>query len=294
MSDNARKSGFFSKVVILTIVGAIGYFGYGYYKNEVRKNHSKQELGKFDNIESDIFDLSDNSISADSGSYAKLDEHKLSELTITELREGGAEFIYQLLLYNQVQIAGLKSSMQILKEDFKKYKSQEKIAKMTLVYVDLRQKIYQGKNYTKSLQSFEILASGDKKLEEKIDNLKINLQNFYSFDVLSVHFSKIIPSLIATKNHNFEGSFSEKLRFSFAKIITIRKLDENGADIDGAIVRIEKSLRDEDCQNALLIANSAEGKYKKILETFIAELNFSCEVKKSDEGILLYLESLAL
>jgi len=296
--NNEKKEGkIFNKIILFLIVGVVLAISYEYYKRAAKKELARQELSKFENIESEIFDLGegqDHAGHAGSAGYEKLDESKLAEMSVNELREGGAEFIYQLLIYNQVQISSLKTEMAGLKGEFRKYKSQEKLQKMILVYVNLRQKIYQGKNYNKSLENLRLLSLGDKTLREKVENLKDSLENFHDYEFLKKEFRDLIPQLIAAKNHDKDGGFFEKTRFHLSRIVTVRKLNESDLSIDGSVSRIEKALRNENCKNALKEIDAMEEKYKKILAKFYEELKASCEVSKADEEILLYLEDLSL
>ena len=99
-----KKQWWLVKLVVFLSLIFFGYFGYEYWKSEREKRlAAKHEVEKFDNVESEIFDLSKE--------YQDEYRDDLSDLTINELREKGAEFIYQMLLKNQVQISDLKSEI---------------------------------------------------------------------------------------------------------------------------------------------------------------------------------------
>jgi len=293
MTQNLKsKNSKILKIVLIFLTLCIGsYYGFKYYKKIVREKQEKQnELSRFNNIESEIFDLSDE---ASAGGYEKIDDRKLSELTLSELKENGAEFIYQLLLHNQVQIGNIKSDLNNLKTEFNKYKSQEKLIKMTMIYVDFRHKFYNDQDYKKNLESFEILAISDNSLKEKTEILKINLQNLQNFSKLEKEFKDLIPSIIAAKNHDYLGNWFEKLRFKMAKLVTIRNTNVDLQTIDGSVERCIHNLRNQDYQSVFEEINSMDDKYKIILKNFIINIKYATEIRKTDQEILLYLQSLS-
>lgn len=293
MTQNLKsKNSKILKIVLIFLTLCIGsYYGFKYYKKIVREKQEKQnELSRFNNIESEIFDLSDET---SAGGYEKIDDRKLSELTLSELKENGAEFIYQLLLHNQVQIGNIKSDLNNLKTEFNKYKSQEKLIKMTMIYVDFRHKFYNDQDYKKNLESFEILAISDNSLKEKTEILKINLQNLQNFSKLEKEFKDLIPSIIAAKKHDYSGNWFEKLRFKMAKLVTIRNTNVDLQTIDGSVERCIQNLRNQDYQSVFEEINSMDDKYKIILKNFIINIKYATEIRKTDQEILLYLQSLS-
>ena len=139
MSEELKKKnfGFFKKILLVLFFAGAAYGGFKYWQNEREKEIlAQKELNKFNHIESEIFDLSDseNAVSADGAGHARLTDRELSELTVEQLKESGAEFIYQLLLRNQLQISALKEDLRTLNDNFIKYKSQEKISKIIISY----------------------------------------------------------------------------------------------------------------------------------------------------------------
>lgn len=288
--DPAKKKQFFlTKLVLVLSLIFFGYLGFKYLKIQNAKKAAAQS-GKFDNIESEIFDVSDeykNQSSDDSG-------HDLSDITVNELKEKGSEFVYQMLLKNQVQIADLREQIQGLKSEIIKYKNQEKIGKMIFTYVDLRQKFLAAKPYEETLKSFEMLIVFDKNLQEKTAKLKPLLVHFSNQEKLSKEFANIIPELITTKNSDPNAGLAAKIRHNISKLIVIRKIDgKDVGDVDSIIVQIEKLLREENYQEALNSALSLDQKYHQILADFLSELGASVEVQKIDQEILNYLKSLS-
>ncbi len=219
----------------------------------------------------------------------------LSDLTVNELREKGAEFIYQMLLKNQIKIEDLYAQLQALKSEVQKYRSQERISKMTVSYVSLRDKIFAGKSYNEEFKSFEVLSSSDEVLVAKISKLKPALANFSTKEKLQQNFSDIIPDLIVNKKNGTEkeGIFT-RIRRNISRLIVIRRIDgKNPQEVDAVVVRIEKALAQENYPEALSAALSLDQSYHEILKNFLDELSASLEVHQTDQEILNYLKSLS-
>ena len=101
-----KNISFSTKVIIVLILALTGFVAFRYYKYKEEKNSQIQnELSKFNAIESEIFDLAGENNSAEGEDRAN--DSQLSGLTMEKLKNSGAEFIYQLLLQNQLQITGL-------------------------------------------------------------------------------------------------------------------------------------------------------------------------------------------
>lgn len=291
---NKKKFEFSKKFLLILIACGAIYGGFKYFKNKREQEIlAQKELNKFNNIESEIFDLSDSENSPDSAGHSRLTDSELSELTVEQLKESGAEFIYQLLLRNQLQIANLKEELRDLNDNFSRYKAQEKISKIIFSYVELRQKLFSKQNYNRELESFEFLSLSDKTLCEKIAKLKADASNFDTAKNLQKEFKSLIPEIIAAKKHDKNGNFLEKIRFSLAKIIVVRHKDIEAQNVDGKILRIEKFLNEMDYQNALAELVSLDAKYNEIIKNYIDKLNKINEIYKIDKEIMDHLRSLS-
>lgn len=281
-----KKSGFLTKIIIIFAIILAGYFGLRYWKfKAIQRINSQTETSKFNSIESEIFDLS----SDDKNHDDSFDESKLSDITLTELKEGGAEFIYQLLLKNQMQIGDLKTDIQNLKTEFAKYKSQEKAGKIIFTYVDLRQRFYAGQPFSETLKSLETLAVLDKNLQDKITLLKQDLEKFHGSKILLQNFTKLIPDLIAAKTNDPNSSLIKKIRHNLSKLVVIRKLDLNTQSVDGIIRTTEEFLQNEDFVSALDSFILLEKSYQEISPEFLEALKSAASIQKIDQEILLYL-----
>lgn len=279
-----KKSATIKLVVIISLI-VFGYFGVRFAKIEnAKRAAAKSESKKLGDENDSIFDFE--------GDYKNQDI--ASDLSVNELKEKGAEFIYQMLLRNQAQLDEMRTQIQRLDSEILRNKSQERLGKMVLAYVNLRQKFFAGEVYQNQLRSFEVLASLDSNLSEKTEKLKILLPQFVAQKALSDNFSALIPSLIAAKNYDPDSSLLAKIRHNFSKLIVVRKIDgENLPTVDAMVVKIEKSLASESYQEALNAAVSLDSVYHGILKDFLEKLSVALEVKKIDSEIMNYLQNLS-
>jgi hypothetical protein len=289
-----KRQSFLVKVLIITIICFFSYFGLKYFqiKEELRRS-AKNDVGKYNDIQNEIFDLSEE-YKTDS---SEQDPNGLSDLSGNEIHEKDSDFVFRSLLKNQLQINDLKAQVQILSDEFLKYKNREKIVKIIFSYVELRQKIFsenENKNYKESLKNFEMLTSlDDPKLQEFTTKLIVLLENFSSKKELIENFNQIIPHLIVTNKIGKDDSLIAKIRYNIAKLIVIRRIDgENAGEIDASIVKIEKFLRQENYQEALNILLALDPIYHNILADFLSSLNNALEIQKIDQEILSYLKTL--
>ncbi|MBU6339695.1 MAG: hypothetical protein KGQ36_06995, partial [Rickettsiales bacterium] len=225
------------------------------------------------------------------------DPNGLADLSANEIHDKDSDFVYRSLLKNQLQINDLKTQIQILNDEFLKYKNHEKIVKIIFAYVDLRQKIFsdnESKNYKESLKNFEVLAGvDDAKLQELATKLSPLLDNSLSQKELSKKFDDIIPELIATNKIGKDDGLLAKIRHNIAKLIVIRKIGEKNLEgIDASIVKVEKSLMEQNYQEALNSLLALDPMYHDILADFLSNLNNSLEIQKIDQEILSYLKTL--
>jgi len=281
------------------IVLFLSFIAFGVYKfiqiQEQKKVETQKEIEKFSNIESEIFNLTEeeNALNSADQEFAQINDSQLSELTVEQLKGSGAEFVYQLLVKNQLQIAALKEDIKVLRLKVAQQNSKEKISKLVFSYIDLRQKIFEKRNSSQEFEVFNLLAANNKFLKEESEKLKINVKNFESNAALRLYFRSLIPDLIATKNHDKDAGFFEKIRHSLAKIIVIRKNDITAQDLDGIILRVQKHLENNDYEGVILELKNLDEKYVKILADFIKKLNSTNEIYKTDQEIIAYLRQLA-
>jgi hypothetical protein len=287
MTNSAKKrSGFLTKfiaVIALTILTIFVTFSAAKFWKSNPQNSTKEEAS-----DHEIIGLADDFSGEDR-------DDELSDLTVNEMREKGAEFIYQILLKNQGKIEDLQNQIQSLRAEVQKYRSQEKIGKMVVVYVDLRDKIIAGKPYSEEMRSFEILAASDDSLAAKTSKLRSSLEKFSTKEKLQKNFADLIPEIILNKKKGADQeSLLGKARQYFSRLIIIRRIDQkNPQDVDSAVVKIEKALAAENYQEALASALSLDQSYHEILKNFLDELSATLEFHQIDREILNYLKSLS-
>ena len=285
-----KKQFFLIKFAALFALIFFGYFGLKYWQHlTIQKIKAQNAVGKFDNVDSDIFDVSDEY----KNQLHNNDGNDLSELNLDELKEKGAEFVYQTLVKNQLQINDLKEQIQVLRTDIIKNKNQERIGKIIFTYVDLRQKISAGENYQEAFKNFEILAALDENLQNKVTKLKPLLPDLLNKQKLGAAFNSIIPNLIINKNTNSDASFLGRLRNQISKLVIIRRIDgKNPHDVDGIIAKTEAALSAENYQEALDSLLVLDQTYHQILADFLNSLSIAVEVQKTDQEIFNYLKNL--
>ncbi len=276
-----KKSSILTKIILLIALIGGGLVAIKLWRKG--SEQTKQEQG----LDHDIIGLAEGY--ADQG-----DQEDLSDLSVNELREKGAEFIYQMLLKNQLKIEDLGAQLQALKSEVLKYRSQEKLGRMILIYVDLREKIISEKGYNEEMKSFEILSASDEVLTAKIAKLKPLLSSFASQKKLEKNFANIIPELIINKKNSIANeSLVAKIQRNISRLVVLRRIDEkNPQEVDAVVVRIEKLLKQENYSDALSAGLSLPADYNPILKNFLDELHASLEVKQIDQEILNYLKSL--
>jgi len=276
-----KKGSILTKIILLIALIGGGLVAIKLWRKG--SEQTKQEQG----LDHDIIGLAEGY--ADQG-----EQEDLSDLSVNELREKGAEFIYQMLLKNQLKIEDLGAQLQALKSEVLKYRSQEKLGRMILIYVDLREKIISEKGYNEEMKSFEILSASDEVLTAKIAKLKPLLSNFASQKKLEKNFANIIPELIINKKNSVANeSLVAKIQRNISRLVVLRRIDEkNPQEVDAIVVRIEKLLKQENYSDALSAALSLPADYNPILKNFLDELHASLEVRQIDQEILNYLKSL--
>jgi hypothetical protein len=277
----SEKNNYLKIAIIAIALLVICYVAFKLLTATKTQEAKEVETTQFD---SEIFDINDE---------YKASESDLAELTVSQMREKGADFIYQMLLKNQLQIESLKGDVRDLQNEVRKYKSHEKIGKMILSYVKLRDRIFAGEDYSKELSTFDLLSLNDKTLNKLSLALGEKLKNFSSNEKLRQEFSVLSPELIAIKNHGNSDEFFPKMMRNISKIITIRRTDKvDGNDVDAVIFRIEKSLKEKDYSKALADLNSLEEKYRDVSMPFVSSLESRIDIEKLDQKITSHLEQL--
>lgn len=238
--------------------------------------------------ESSILDISDE--------YKNDPENETTvhDLNISEIKEKGAEFVYQLLIKNQVQIEDINNQLRSFKNDFVKLKSQEKLNKLVINYVELREKLFANENCTTEIESYDLLSISDEFLHNKFLIIKENHDKLLSQKKLIESFKLIAGELVINENYDEKNAnLLEKLRHNFKKLVVIRKIKNlDSSQFEGVVNQIELALSEKKYQEALDKILSLDKSYFKIVEKFLEELNVMIETQNADKEIIKYLKSL--
>jgi len=282
-----KKNYFFLKfsLIILVIFGLL-FFNGNFQKD--KKIPSKSASSKFiDQIkDGDILDLDDE--------YKNQHETTINDLNIAEIKEKGAEFVYQLLIKNQVQIEDINNQIRQIKVDFIKLKNQEKFNKIVLNYINLREKLFLGEDCKTEIESFDLLTISDDFLINKFTTIKQNYQNFITREILLKNFAEISNILIINENFNPQtADFLEKMRYNFRKLVIIRKTNiKDSSQLQASILHVENLLKSGNNSEALAKLLSLDKIYFPIIQRFLEELNLVIEIQNADQEIIKYLKSL--
>ncbi len=261
------------------------------YYQKLKTKQNNQSI-KSESLEEDFFDISDE--------YKKSENKKdedLPDITATELQEKGVDFFYRVFLKNQVQINSLQQEIVSLRNEFTNYKNSEKSIQIIFSYIELREKLFKKNfldlNFQKSFENFDAITKNDNFLSERINKLKVLLSNIKTHEEILQMFEKLIPEIIATKKFEKKDSWLNNFRHYLAKIIVIRKIDdENLSDVDGIIRSTEQLLKKENYNEALNVFIKIDEKYLQISQDFMSTLKDSSEIQKIDQEIFSYLKNL--
>ena len=221
-------------------------------------------------------------------------ETTVHDLNISEIKEKGAEFVYQLLIKNQVQIEDINNQLRNFKGDFIKLKSREKINKLIINYVELREKLFNGEDCRSEIEGYDLLSVSDEFLQNKFLIIKDDYALFSTQKKLMESFKSITNQLIINENYDEKNaSLFEKLRHNFNKLVVIRKVKNLNPDrLEGLINQIELALSQKNYQEALNKSLSLDKAYFPIVQKFLEELSIAIEIQNADKEIIKYLKSL--
>jgi hypothetical protein len=284
-----KQSLFFIKILLLILIFFIGTIIYQNFKTEKLTN-PKPAINNNNN-----FSNGDNSAVLDiSEDYQNNNETTLHELNLSEIKEKGAEFVYQLLIKNQVQIEELNNQVRTLKTDFDRLRNQEKFNKLILNYIDIREKIFNKIDCQIEIDSFDLLIAKDEFLEKKFSVIRENYKFMLSHQEIVKNFSFITNQLIINENYsNKNVDFLSKLQHNLKKLIIIRKISNPTKNsLEYHIVNIENFLEQRDYSSALTELLSLDKLYFPIIEKFLEDLGLVIEIKNADQDIVKYLKNL--
>jgi len=257
-------------------------------KNEIIVKKPNINKGEYSDKNESILDISDE--------YKNDPENETTvhDLNISEIKEKGAEFVYQLLIKNQVQIEEINNQLRNFKGDFVKLKSQEKLNKLVINYVELREKLFNGDDCKSAIEGYDLLSISDEFLHNKFLVIQENYSKVSSQKKLIESFKLIAGELITNENYDEkQANLLEKLRHNLKKLVVIRKLNNSDPkQLEGIINQTELALSEKNYQEALDKILSLDKSYFQIVQKFLEELNVMVETQNADKEIIKYLKSL--
>ena len=280
-----------ANVFLITLGLTLLVFLITQYYQKLKIKQSNQTI-KSESLEGDFFDISDE--------YKKSENKKdedLPDITATELQEKGVDFFYRVFLKNQIQINSLQQEIASLRSEFTNYKNSEKSIQIIFSYIELREKLFKKNfldlDFQKSFENFDAITKNDNFLSERTNKLRASLSLVSTHREILQMFEKLIPEIIATKKFDKKDSWFNNFRHYLAKIIVIRKIDdENLSDVDGIIRSTEQLLKQENYNEALNVFIKIDEKYSQISQDFMSTLKNLAEIQKIDQEIFSYLKNL--
>ncbi|MBL6664240.1 MAG: hypothetical protein ISQ34_00155 [Rickettsiales bacterium] len=277
---------FAKKIFFLFALAAIFYmaiYGHEYYQDKkainervlvIKEQIAKKKVAKFDNVESKIFDLSEDD----------------SEVKIIDL-EDLSNNKNQDKIIEEDKMTNLEKEIADLKLKYEQLHNQNLKTATIISYVHLRQKIFSNsKNFYEELKNFDLLSQDDVFLREKLAHLKSHLRGRVSQEELITRFEQIADKIAANKEIIADSNFLKKVKENLFKLIIIRRIDSpNENNIDGQLVLISRSLQHYDYHKANRMLLAMDNEYKIIAAPLIMDLNFMIALQRIDNEILNYL-----
>ena len=203
----------------------------------------------------------------------------------------------EILLKQQLQITELQNSFNALQLDLTKLKTNDGLAKIILNFVKLQDLVESGQNYDSQLQKLEVLCRADFALTNKIEKLKLALQNQpKNSQELTTEFSNLVPQIKA-KQIEIEsgGSWFGKLKAMIGEVVVIKKTGQNNPDSDVELITLKthNALKNKQFDKALQNLELTRSDYQEILASFKTDLKNADSFKKISDEIYKYLEALS-
>lgn len=286
------KNNLLIKIFIIILACFLVYF--------INKNLQIQDIDiakKITNLANDNFSK-DSDILDISEELKNKNEATIHDLNVSEMKEKGAEFVYQIIIKNQNQIEELKSQITDLKLQFSKIKNYEKLNNIIIRYLEFRDKLFENQcsnNCDSSIDSFSLIIINDKFLIQKFDAIKDNFKQFPTAKKIINDYKILRKELLINKNNDSKNNnILDKIYLQLRKIVVIRKLSNFSLDqIEGQVNQINKHLDNLEYIEALNLLNNINfDKDNIIYKSFIEQLNIAIKVRDADKEIINYLKNL--
>jgi hypothetical protein len=288
-SKKTTKNSALLKIFLIILVSVIIII---IYQNFQIKNSSS--VKNFLPIATNTHTISDDNLLDVSEEYKNNNEATLHDLNLSEIKEKGAEFVYQLLIKNQVQIEELNNQVRLLKIDLDRVKNQEKFNKLILSYIELREKIFSHTDCQKELENFDLLIAKDEFLVKKFSVIKENFIEMIPHETIIKNFNQITKDLIVNENYNHEtADLLSKIQHNFKRLVIVRKITNAGQNsLEYRINNIETLLKQKNYNSVLTELLALDKLYFPIIEKFLEDIGLIIEINNADQDIIRYLKSL--
>ena len=155
-------------------------------------------------------------------------------------------------------------------------------------------------DYYLKLQEFSILSIKDPIFSQKTDQLsQILRKKNYKIQDIDEEFQGSIKNIMRLKsqyNENENKDFSDKLKNTFSKLATIRRIDgkivNKSDEIDLEILKIERLIRTRSYQEILDIIGKLDNKYQAELKSLTTILQNQVDLENISKDIFLHLKAL--
>lgn len=281
--NDKKEQGFIEKIsriglYFLIVIASVLLLGFYYSKN----------IGNKKNTPSDII---------------KLEE----KLTLDAKEEGfdekeSAEGYYDIdseesmekkVLDNSKKIALFEEKIEAFEQKFEKFYFSTKLQQALISYVKLRDKIFAGKDLKLHIRDFRVLIQDNVDLKERFNEMEPLLVDLKTFDEINEGLNAVITDVMALKKHDPKSGFIEKIRYSFARTVSIRKIDRMDDSIDGSLYRIQEYLESHNCAKLSEEFAKIDKKYKEKLSIIEVNTDKSCKVLAIDSQIIDIFEYLS-
>jgi len=290
-----KKGHFFIIFWLLLVVGAFVITKYLFEEKKYHiftKSATNEGLSNIDtkiyNKESDVAQLEISRSPA-----TKSD----SEQLVSVNDEYSSKDLYASIIRQQLQLDILQEKFMSLKIELGKIRNQDKLSKIIISFVEVKDCLEAQKNCTQQLEKLIILAKTDPDLTQRISDLQEVLKTSpKNSNQLSEQFHSLIPSLMAIKYGNSNGeSFFGKIKRNISELIVIRRVDgivgNSSENIDFVIVETERLIESEKYHLAISLLSNQEEKYRLVLENMIIDLQNADYLDKILKDIFDYLKS---
>lgn len=285
-----KEKKFLGRICLFFLLATLSYaifYSYSLYLDKyviskeishIKENIAKKKVGKFDNIETKIFDLRNYNQEIKASETKELNTYSGQKIPDSQRIEFLENEVYELKKRLE-QISDLNGQTALI-----------------ISYIYLRQKIFShfdnDLSYYEELKNFEILSEGDEFLNSHTDHLKSILRKKITQEYLIETFDNVADKFASSKEFEGDSNLLNKIKENLLKIIVIRKVSEKNYDsVDGKVSRVIKDLKNQNYNQVNRTLLSMDNKYRIIAESFLMDLNYMIALKRIDSEILAYLSN---